>query len=80
MSPISFYLAKKFLLIMQINNNFEEELNMKNNMNETDVRVNNEIFKMYMTDDQYDRVSETEKNEGRELTDDEYYALKCKLY
>jgi hypothetical protein len=65
---------------MQINNNFTEELNMKNNMNETDVRVNNEIFKMYMTDDQYDRVSETEKNEGRELTDDEYYALKCKLY
>ena len=33
-----------------------------------------------MTDAQCERVSEAEEKEGRELTDDEYYALKCKLY
>lgn len=50
------------------------------NMNETDVRVSNEIFKMYMTDAQYEHVSEAEEKKGRDLTEDEYYALKCKLY
>ena len=53
---------------------------MKKNMNETDVKVNNNIFKMYMSDSQCENVEEAEKSEGRELTDDEYYALKCKLY
>ena len=50
------------------------------NMNETDVRVNNEIFKMYMTDAQYERLSETEERTERELTEREYYELRCKLY
>lgn len=49
-------------------------------MNETDVKVNNEIFKMYMTDSQYENLSNTEEKVSRELTDEEYYALKCKLY
>ena len=51
-------------------------------MNETDVRVNNEIFKMYMADAQCERVSEAEEKEekGRTLTDDEFWALRCKLY
>ena len=49
-------------------------------MNEVDVKVNNNIFGMYMTDDQYERVSEAEEKEGRTLTEDEFYRLKCKLY
>lgn len=53
---------------------------MKNAMNETDVKVSNDIFKMYMADAQYERLSEAETKEGKELTEDEYYALKCKLY
>lgn len=50
------------------------------NMNEIDVEVNNNIFKMYMADAQYEHVADAEKKEGRELTEDEYYARKCKLY
>ena len=54
---------------------------MKNvNKTEVDVRVSNEIFKMYMADDQYERVADAEKKEGKELDDDEYYRLKSKLY
>ena len=54
---------------------------MKNvNQTEIDVRTSNEIFKMYMSDAQYERVAETEKNAGRELTEDEWYRLKRKLY
>ena len=52
---------------------------MKHIMNETDTKVSNDIFKMYMTDAQYEHVSEAGK-EVRELSDDEYYELKCKLY
>lgn len=53
---------------------------MKNVMNETDTKVSNDIFKMYMTDAQYERVSEAEEKEGRELSDDEFWRLRRKLY
>ena len=45
-----------------------------------DVKVGNDINKMYMSDAQYERVAETEKNEGTILSDDEYWERRCKLY
>lgn len=46
----------------------------------TDVNVGNDIMKMYMSDAQYERVHDVEQNEGKELTDKEYWSLRCKLY
>lgn len=54
---------------------------MKKTVNsEADVRISNEIAKIYMSDAQYERVAEMEANPSRELSEDEYYRLKRKLY
>lgn len=48
------------------------------NMNEIDVRVHNDIMKTYMSDAQFERM--TEEHEVREIDEDEYRRLRVKLY
>lgn len=52
-----------------------------NNMNETDVNVSNNIFRMYMSDAQYERLADAnEKKKETEISEEEYWRLKRKLY
>lgn len=45
-----------------------------------DTEVHNEIMKMYMTDSQYENMSNTEEHEVREIDEEEERRLRVKLY